>query len=81
MAKAQGLELLSEEWPDFRSPLVDQNQWYFVDKKGVVSKSPDINGGTVAGTVQITQIVYGLEKDEKQTKDIPVFARKPNSYE
>ncbi|HTK84699.1 MAG TPA: hypothetical protein VL625_06390 [Patescibacteria group bacterium] len=81
MAKAQGLEPLSDEWPDFRSPLIDQNQWYFVDKKGVVSKSPDINGGTVAGTVQITQIVYGLEKDEKQTKDIPVFARKPNSYE
>lgn len=81
MAKSKGLEPINDAWPDFRSPLVNQDQWYFIDKKGAVAKSPDIIQGTVAGTVQITQTIYGLEKDEQQTKDIPVFARAPNSYE
>lgn len=81
MAKAKGLEPINDEWPDFYSPLASNDQWFFIDKKGAVTKNADINEGTVAGTVQISETIYGLEKDEKRTKDIPVFARKPNSYE
>jgi hypothetical protein len=81
MAKSEGLEPIQEEFIDFKSPQADPRVYYFIDRKGTLSKNAGIASGVVAGTIPVKKIVYGLEKDEETTEDLQVIARLPSAYE
>ena len=80
-ARARGLTPLTELWPEFKSPLTQPQLHYYVDKDDKVLKGVPNGEGTVVGSVTIDKTVYGLQGDEIEKKDLPIYGRAPNTYE
>jgi hypothetical protein len=80
-AEKNGLTPLQHIYPDFHSPLVARNHFYYVDTKGdIAAKIKPGNPGAI-GMVSIMKPVYGLIADETAEEDAAVFARRPDIYE
>ncbi|HEY8192184.1 MAG TPA: hypothetical protein VIG74_07145, partial [Alphaproteobacteria bacterium] len=74
LATARGLIPLEEIYPDFKSPLVKNDFYYYVDKTGNTGE------GTF-GTVNVDHTVYGLKADYPTYREIPVMAKLPGEME
>jgi hypothetical protein len=81
LAQKLGLTPLEEIYPDFRSPLIVQDQYYYVDQKGDTALKIKPGEPAAIGTVTVPKTVYGLVADETVEDDLPVYAHRPGAYE
>lgn len=81
-AAERGLVPLETVFPDFESPLTNNEYQYFVDTSGDLANSdPDLVNGKPIGTIATKKLVYGLYKDEYEPAEMTVYAKTPGMYE
>ena len=81
-AQTKGLVPLEQVIYEFKSPLKDKRFRYYVDTNGSLAEHGDaLADGTAIGTIKYEKLVYGLEKDEFELDESPVYAKKPGIYE
>lgn len=81
MALQKGLAPLEDQYPGFKSPLVRNNVFYYVDKSGTYARDTRIAGGVPVGTARVARTVFGLRGDETGFENVDVYARSPGMYE
>jgi hypothetical protein len=81
MADKMGLVPLDSIYPDFQSPLLSKNFYYYVDKKGGTAAKIAAGKPESIGTVTLLKSRYGLVADETVEDEAIVFARRPDIYE
>lgn len=78
-AAGKGLTPLEEIYPSFKSPLVRNEYYYYVDNNGALGETP-IEGGEI-GTMQVERMAYKLQGDVPTREKVPVYAKRPGAYD
>lgn len=76
-----GLTPLEEIYPDFKSPVVDADYFYYVDKAGRLAGTLPPSGTRRIGSVSVMQPVYGLKGNEAAPSELALYAKRPGTYE
>lgn len=80
-ASRLGLTSLEEIYPDFKSPVVDADYFYYVDKGGRLAGTLPPSGTRRIGSVSVMQPVYGLKGNEAAAVELGLYAKRPGAYE
>lgn len=78
-AAGMGLTPLEDIYPSFRSPLVRNEYYYYVDQNGALGETA-AEGGQI-GTMQAERMAYKLQGDMPVRESLPVFAKRPGAYD
>ena len=76
-AKAHNLEPLSNIFADFENP---KKFMFFVDQVGHIASRDGLDTGIQIGDVYAEDVRYTLEKDVPVKVPVPLFAKKPGTY-